>query len=134
VTIKAYQPQRTDLLINTTWGIAQEQLADSEAQTRGLKLIQDRWVSPEERQQLKDQAGAYRSLRALACLLLVIAFLSIFWTISAVKNSGLPGLLVIRCGLPGRQHRPLAIRPLGTEPRCGAVRPAAHRAVLSRRV
>ena len=98
MTIKAYQPQRTDLLINTTWGIAQEQLADSEAQTRGLKLVQDRWVSPEERQQLKDQAGAYRSLRALACLLLVIAFLSIFWTISAVKNSGLPGLLVI---IPG---------------------------------
>jgi hypothetical protein len=98
MTIKAYQPQRTDLLINTAWGLPLDRMAESEAQARGLTLLQGRWVSPKERQQLKDEAGAYRSLRALACLLLVIAFLSIFWTIGAVKNAGLPGLLVI---IPG---------------------------------
>ena len=98
MTIKAYQPQRTDLLINTVWGIPREQMAESEAQARGLTLLQGRWVSPEERRQLKEEASAYRSLRSLAGLLLVIAFLSIFWTIAAVRNIGSPGLLVL---IPG---------------------------------
>jgi hypothetical protein len=29
--IKAYQPQRTDLFINTAWGLPLEQMAKSEA-------------------------------------------------------------------------------------------------------
>jgi hypothetical protein len=98
MTIKAYQPQRTDLLINTTWGIPLEQMAAGEAQARGLTLLQDRWVSPEERQQLKAESHAYRSLRSLAGLLLVISFLSIFWTVAAVTNFGAPGLLVLIVG------------------------------------
>jgi hypothetical protein len=98
MTIKAYQPRRTDLLINTTWGLPLDQMAESEVQARGLTLLQGRWVSPEERRRLKEEASAYRSLRSLAGLLLVIAFLSIFWTIAAVRNIGSPGLLVLILG------------------------------------
>ena len=96
--IKAYQPQRTDLFINTAWGLPLEQMAKSEAQARGLTLLQGRWVSREERRRLKEEANAYRALRSLAVLFLVIAFLSIFWTITAVRNFGSPGLLVL---IPG---------------------------------
>jgi hypothetical protein len=98
MNINAYQPQRTDLLINTAWGVPLEQMTASEAHARGLTLLQGRWVSPEERRQLKDEANAYRSLRSLAGLLLVIAFLSIFWTNAAVRNFGSPGLFVL---IPG---------------------------------
>ncbi|MEE9910521.1 MAG: hypothetical protein K4571_02255 [Deltaproteobacteria bacterium] len=70
--MKKYQPERTDLLINTDWGIPRDQLPAEEARTRGLIFFHDRWVTREERKQLKDEQGAYISVRIIGFLLLFI--------------------------------------------------------------
>jgi len=98
MSIKIYQPERKDLLINTAWGTPRDQVAEGKARARGLKLFHDRWVSPEEQQQLRGEANAYRAVRSLSTLLLVIACLSVVWTFAAMRNYGLSGLLVL---IPG---------------------------------
>ena len=95
MTIKIYQPERKDLLINTAWGIPREQLSDAAAKTRGVTLFHDRWVSKEEQQQLRDEAHAYSSLRGLAGLLLFLSCLTIVWTIQALQSYGIAGLFVL---------------------------------------
>jgi cation transport ATPase len=71
--MKKYQPERTDLLINTEWGIPKEDLSSDEAQQRGLALFKDRWVSAEERKQLKRQRFTYRIIRVVALVFALAA-------------------------------------------------------------
>lgn len=70
--MKKYQPERTDLLINTDWGISRDGIAPEEAQNKNLLLFHDRWVTRGEKKQLKDEQGAYVSIRIIGYLLLFI--------------------------------------------------------------
>ena len=68
---KKYQPERTDFLINTDWGIPQENLSKKEAQESGKKLFQKRWITREEKKQLKEEYTAYSSIRSTGILLIL---------------------------------------------------------------
>lgn len=70
--LKKYQPERTDLLINTDWGIPRDQLSAAEAQAKNLLLFHERWATKEEKKQLKDEQGAYVSIRVFGYLLLFV--------------------------------------------------------------
>lgn len=69
--LKKYQPDRTDLLINTDWGTPREGLTAEEAREKNLLLFRGRWVTKEEKKQLQDEQGAYVSIRIIGCLLLL---------------------------------------------------------------
>jgi hypothetical protein len=71
--LKKYQPERTDLLINTDWGIPRDGLSPGEAQKNKLLLFQGRWVTKEEKKQLKDERNAYASIRVIGYLLIFIS-------------------------------------------------------------
>lgn len=71
--LKKYQPKRTDLLINTDWGIPVQELTAEDARTRNLLSFQNRWVCREQKKQLKDEHHAYRSIRILGFILLLLA-------------------------------------------------------------
>lgn len=70
--IKAYQPHRKDLLINTEWGIPKKQLSKKEARLQNMRLFHGRWVTKEEKKQLKDQYHAYYSIRTFAVILILM--------------------------------------------------------------
>ena len=70
--LKKYQPGRTDLLINTDWGIPRDGLLTEEAKSRNMLLFHDRWVTKEEIKQLQDERNAYASIRVIGYLLLFI--------------------------------------------------------------
>ena len=70
--LKKYQPDRTDLLINTEWGLPHDGLTPEEAKSKKMLLFCDRWVTKEEKKQLKDEQGAYVSIRILGYLLLFV--------------------------------------------------------------
>jgi hypothetical protein len=61
--LKKYQPGRTDLLINTDWGIPREAMTKGEARSGRLRFFQGRWVTGEEKKRLNDERHAYRSIR-----------------------------------------------------------------------
>lgn len=71
--MKKYQPERTDLLINTEWGKPNEEVSPEEAQQQGLMKFKDRWVTPTERKELKTQLFTYRALRVVALLFALVA-------------------------------------------------------------
>ena len=79
--LKKYQPARTDLLINTDWGIPRDGLTTEEARNRKLLLFHDRWVTKEERRQLKDERNSYFTIRVMGFLLMLPA-------LSVVLNIG----------------------------------------------
>lgn len=68
--MKQYQPGRVDLLINTEWGIPLDGLTKEEAREKNLLLFQKRWVTKEEKKQIKDEQSAYVSIRIIGYLLL----------------------------------------------------------------
>ncbi|HOG07472.1 MAG: hypothetical protein M0P04_04760 [Syntrophales bacterium] len=68
---KKYQPDRTDFLINTEWGIPQEDLSKKEAHSSGKKLFQKRWVTREEKRRLQEEHAAYSSIRNTGILLII---------------------------------------------------------------
>jgi hypothetical protein len=70
--LNKYQPGRPDLLINTDWGIPCDGLTTGEAQSRGMLLFHNRWVTKEEKKQLQDERNAYASIRVIGYLLLFI--------------------------------------------------------------
>jgi len=70
--LKKYQPGRPDLLINTDWGIPRDGLTKEEAKSKTLLLFHDRWVTREEKKQLKDEQSAYVSIRIIGYLLIFI--------------------------------------------------------------
>jgi hypothetical protein len=85
--LKKYQPGRTDLLINTDWGIPSDQLSREAAQSRGMKLFHERWVIQEEKKQLREEYGTYHSIRIIGYLLIVLT-LSIFINIGEISKGG----------------------------------------------
>ncbi len=106
--LKKYQPERTDLLINTDWGIPRDGLTAEVAQERKLRLFHDRWVTREGKKRLEDERNAYASIRVIGYLLLFIcvpvlinirviaeggivtvAFAVLYAFIAAVSGSGL---------------------------------------------
>jgi hypothetical protein len=71
--LKKYQSERSDLLINTDWGIPSDQLSKEAAESSGLKIFHGRWVTKTEKKQLKDEQNAYCSVRIIGCLLMLPA-------------------------------------------------------------
>ncbi|MRR18010.1 MAG: hypothetical protein EG826_16300 [Deltaproteobacteria bacterium] len=87
--LKKYQPERMDLLINTDWGIPLDGLTKEEARGKGLLLFQKRWVTKEERKRLKDEQGAYVSIRIIGFLLIFIC-VPVLINIRAIAAGGIP--------------------------------------------
>jgi len=75
MAIKIYQPHRKDILINTEWGIPKQLLSKKEAKLKKMKLFHGRWVTREERKQLKGQRDAYYSIRGIAVILMLMSLL-----------------------------------------------------------
>lgn len=71
--LKKYQPDRTDFLINTQWGIPREELSAKEADAKGMVLFHDRWVTRGERTQIRDEYQVYRSIRLLGAVMVCMA-------------------------------------------------------------
>lgn len=69
--LKVYQPERKDLLINTEWGIPNEQLSKEEAKSRNLVFFQGRWVTSEEKKRLKREHLAYRWILNISGLFII---------------------------------------------------------------
>ncbi|MEW6672969.1 MAG: hypothetical protein AB1427_14785 [Thermodesulfobacteriota bacterium] len=86
--LKKYQPGRTDLLINTDWGIARDELTKEEAQSRNMRLFHGRWVTAAEKKRLKDEHHAYRSIRIMGALLILFA-LYIIIQIGSISRGGI---------------------------------------------
>jgi hypothetical protein len=86
--LKQYQPERTDLLINTDWGIPREELAADEAKSKKMLLFHDRWVTKQEKKQLKDEQNAYLSVRIIGYLLLFIS-VPVFFNIRLIAEGGI---------------------------------------------
>ncbi|PKN20866.1 MAG: hypothetical protein CVU71_03555 [Deltaproteobacteria bacterium HGW-Deltaproteobacteria-6] len=73
--MKKYQPERTDLLINTDWGIPRDGMTEEEARSKKMRLFHNRWVTNEEKKQLKDERNAYAAIRVIGFALLFICVL-----------------------------------------------------------
>lgn len=86
--LKKYQPERTDFLINTNWGIPRDGLSTGEAQKKKLLLFQGRWVTKEEKKQLKDERNAYASIRVIGYLLIFIS-VPVFVNIRLIAEGGI---------------------------------------------
>lgn len=78
MSLKVYQPGRTEFLINTEWGVPREQYGKEEAKQKDLVLYKGRWVSRYEKKQLKAELYAYHGLRAVAVLLFISGVFGIF--------------------------------------------------------
>lgn len=86
--LKKYQPERTDLLINTDWGIPRDGLSTEEAQERKMLLFQSRWVTREEKKQLQDERNAYASIRVMGYLL-IFTCVPVFINIKLIAEGGI---------------------------------------------
>ena len=86
--LKKYQPERTDLLINTDWGIPRDGLSTGEAQDRKMLLFQSRWVTREEKKQLQDERNAYASIRVMGYLL-IFTCVPVFINIRLIAEGGI---------------------------------------------
>jgi hypothetical protein len=88
MALKKYQPERPDLLINTDWGIPKEQLSTEDAKSKGMKLFHKRWVTKEERKQLREEYNTYHTVRGIGYLLIVPP-LSILINIGEISRGGI---------------------------------------------
>lgn len=73
MAIKIYQPYRKDLLINTRWGVPKEELSKDEAKRLNMRLFHGRWVTKEEKRQIKQQRDAYYTIRGTAVILILLS-------------------------------------------------------------
>ncbi|MBN2688416.1 MAG: hypothetical protein JXR85_09620 [Deltaproteobacteria bacterium] len=104
MAIKIYQPDRKDILINTEWGIPQDHLSKDEARQKNLKLFSGRWVTGEERKQLKEQRDVYISIRAIAIILMIMPLLLSGYIVGSqpdIKNQILPAVFGISSFIGG---------------------------------
>jgi len=88
MVLKKFQPERSDFLINTDWGISKEQLSAEDAKTRGMKLFHKRWVIKEEKKRLREEYSTYHSIRIIGYLLIVLT-LSVFINIGEISKGGM---------------------------------------------
>lgn len=93
--MKKYQPERTDLLINTEWGKPKEEIPTEEAQQQGLVLFKDRWVTADEEKELKRQIFTYRALRAVALLFALVAGYMVYALVVNITRKAPTGALVM---------------------------------------
>jgi hypothetical protein len=77
--LKKYQLGRTDLLINTDWGIPHDGLTKGDAQSRNMLLFHNRWVTKEEKKQLREEHSTYQSILITGYLLLCITLYIIIY-------------------------------------------------------
>ncbi len=79
-TIRKYQMDRADLLINTEWGLPEDAIQSEEALGRDLVLVPTRegekrtrrWVLADEKKLLEKQAFVYNYIRAYGFCLIII--------------------------------------------------------------
>jgi hypothetical protein len=86
--LKQYQPERTDFMINTAWGIPKDQLATADAQSRGLRIFHGRWVTADERKRLRTEYSAYHSLRMAGGVLFCAGMFMLLGGLSAIAPAG----------------------------------------------
>jgi hypothetical protein len=91
--LKKYQPGRTDLLINTDWGIPLDGLTKEEARSKSMLLFHKRWVTKAEKKQLKDEQNAYLSIRTIGFILLFVS-VPIVVNIGRIAQSGILSVLL----------------------------------------
>lgn len=70
------------------WGIPLDGLTLEDAQSRNLLIFSDRWVTKEEKKQLKDEQGAYVSIRIIGYLLIFIC-VPVFINIRLIAEGGI---------------------------------------------
>ncbi len=98
--MKRYQPTRTDLLINTDWGTPREQLSKEEAVGRRMKLLCGRWVTREEKKQLREEYSTYHSIRIIGYLLIILTLVIFPINIGEISRGGIiPAALATIYGL-----------------------------------
>jgi predicted ABC-type exoprotein transport system permease subunit len=85
--LKKYQPQRTDFLINTDWGIHRNGMSEKKAKNKNMLLFGDRWVTKEEKKQLLEEYYSYLTVRILAAVLISFS-IPIFFNIGEVIKGG----------------------------------------------
>ncbi|MCA1961598.1 MAG: hypothetical protein LDL33_12480 [Desulfomonile sp.] len=101
--MKKYQPERTDLLINSEWGIPESDVSRDEARQRGLVLFKGRWVTRDERNELKIQSFAYRCVRVVALLfalaagLVAVALFAHISRYASMRTVVILGILLCAC-------------------------------------
>ncbi len=86
--LKRYQPERTDLLINTEWGTSADHMSRETAEKSGLKLFHGRWVTPAEKKRLREEYSTYHSLLMVGYLLMLLT-LPIVINIVEIAEDGL---------------------------------------------
>ncbi|MBI5550172.1 MAG: hypothetical protein HY911_01605 [Desulfobacterales bacterium] len=86
--LKRYQPERTDLLINTEWGISADRMSRETAGKSGLKLFHGRWVTQAEKKRLRDEYSTYHALLIVGYLLMLLT-LPIVINIAEIAQGGL---------------------------------------------
>ncbi len=89
--MKPYQKERTDLLINTNYGIPKEEISEEEAKRRNLKLFKGRWVTREEWIVLKAEQRAYSGIRTVAVLTVLGVLISSILLFIYPQRYGLNG-------------------------------------------
>lgn len=112
---KKYQPGRTDLLINTDWGIPHDGLTKEDAQSKNMLLFHNRWVTKEEKKQLKEEHSTYQSIFIIGYLLLcitlyiIINIVNIFQTgIVSASITIISGIVMLAAGIGLIKFRRLA--------------------------
>ena len=100
--MQAFQAERTDLLINTEWGIPKDQISKEEAKSKDLVSFKGRWVSSDEQKVLKAQNYTYKSIIAVRALFflcatwyLLMAFLAGHFSLTGAVWPGVVGPLAL---------------------------------------
>ena len=86
--LKKYQPERTDFLINTQWGVPRAEVSADEASRKGMVLFHGRWVTKDERRQIRDEYQVYRSIWLLGVVMICMA-LPLLINLGAISQQGL---------------------------------------------
>jgi len=91
--LRKYQPDRPDILINTDWGEVRDRWTPEEARSRRLVLFHDRWVTPEERKQLRDEVNTYQAMRFIGIVMMFFP-LVIATNYAFILSNGTSALLI----------------------------------------
>jgi hypothetical protein len=86
--MKKYQPERSDFLINTDWGLPSGRLSEEEAAGSGMKLFHGRWVTGEEKKQLREEYNAYHAIRIIGYFLILLT-LPLFIHLGEISKGGI---------------------------------------------
>mgnify|MGYP001161941551 CR=1 FL=1 len=96
---RRYQPERTDLLINTDWGTSLDELSPAAAREQGLKRFHGRWVTTAEKRQLREEYSTYQSIRILGCLFIFLTFPIVPHMADIAEKGLLATALAVICAL-----------------------------------